>query len=93
LPVILDDCQHHTGLLVEIKGDYSGFMATPWGRKQMGIDWAYQATRQWESSGGRPIEWHFANKEAADFAREVFNEHEWLRGIRVVWTPWIGYEK
>lgn len=59
----------------------------------MATDWAYQATRQWEASGGRPLEWDFADKEAADYARQLFSEDEWLRGVRVEWKPWPGSKK
>ena len=87
--VVIDDCQRQTGGIFEYKGNYKGFMATAWGRKILGIDWRYQATRQWEASEGRPMEWDFADKEAADYARELFREDEWLRSIDVEWKPWI----
>ncbi|MGB8363569.1 MAG: hypothetical protein ACLQUZ_18735 [Rhizomicrobium sp.] len=93
LPVVLDDCQHSTGWLFEFKGNYTGFMAKQWGRDIMAIDWRYQATRQWEASGGRPLEWDFADKEAADYARQLFSKDEWLQGIRVEWKPWPGRKK
>jgi len=35
------------------------------------------------------MEWHFADREAAEYARQLFYQREWLRGIRVVWTPWL----
>jgi hypothetical protein len=46
---------------------------------------AKQANRQVTAANGRPIEWHFADKEVADFVREKFKE----RGldISVKWTP------
>jgi len=89
LPAVVDDCRRSTGGLVEIKGNYKDMLAVPFLKNALGTDWVYQATRQWEASEGRPMEWHFADREAADYARQLFYQREWLRGIRVVWTPWL----
>ena len=43
--------------------------------------------RQVAASGGRPVQWHFAEREAADFAREIFRENS-LKAVEVVYTPW-----
>lgn len=45
-----------------------------------------QAERQLEVANGTPIRWHFAEREAADFVRELFR-NEGLGRIRVVHTP------
>jgi hypothetical protein len=44
-----------------------------------------QANRQVTAANGRPIEWHFADKEVADFVREKFKESG--LDISVKWTP------
>ncbi|WP_328707279.1 Tox-REase-5 domain-containing protein [Citreicoccus inhibens] len=45
-----------------------------------------QAERQLEVANGTPIRWHFAEREAADFVREIFRT-EGLGRIKVVYTP------
>jgi hypothetical protein len=42
----------------------------------MGVvwDWLEQADRQTEAAGLRKIEWYFAEKEVADYARNLFKE-------------------
>jgi hypothetical protein len=44
-----------------------------------------QAQRQVRAARGTPIEWHFAEKEAADFARELF-KNKGLKEIKVIHT-------
>lgn len=75
-PVTFDDCQHATGTLFEFKANYVGLLSFPAGRDGMSIDWSYQATRQVEASQGRPIEWDFADEDAADLARQEFSEYK-----------------
>lgn len=60
---------------VENGGWYQGF------RKIVG-----QAERQLAAANGTPVRWHFAEREAADFVREVFR-NEGLGRITVVHTP------
>ncbi|WP_269149139.1 Tox-REase-5 domain-containing protein [Corallococcus macrosporus] len=45
-----------------------------------------QAERQFAVANGTPVRWHFAEREAADFVRELFRT-EGLGRIRVVYTP------
>lgn len=47
-----------------------------------------QATRQVQAAGSREIEWHFAEKEAADAARELFGKTSGLERIKVVNDFW-----
>ena len=47
-----------------------------------------QATRQVEAAGSREIEWHFAEKEAADAAREIFEKEKDLKKIKVIYDYW-----
>ncbi|NTX35262.1 hypothetical protein HUA78_12475 [Myxococcus sp. CA033] len=45
-----------------------------------------QAERQLEVANGTPVRWHFAEREAADFVREIFRNED-LGRITVVHTP------
>lgn len=87
-PVSFDDCEQATGsLLFEIKGE--GLAKLTAGLPAVMEDYFVdQATRQMEASGGRPMVWVFAEKEAALFAREVFDSNG-LQGITIIYVPWI----
>jgi hypothetical protein len=82
-----DDCKRSNGILFEIKGeglakltkDIPGAMAN---------DFAGQAARQIAASGGRPVVWIFAEKDAAQFARDLFDALG-LKQITVGYVPWI----
>ena len=89
--VFYDDCHHPTGTLVEAKGTgYADKIASKYDffRESFKEDWIKQARRQVAASGGRPIEWHFAEKGAAEYARNLFASTPGLERIIVVWTPW-----
>lgn len=90
--VVVDDCVSRRARIFEIKWGYTGLVSSPGGRMIMAVDWGYQATRQFEASQGRSIEWDFSDKPAADWAREVFSWLPWLRGIDVEWKPWDGHK-
>ncbi len=85
-PVSFDDCKKTNGILFELKGeglakltqDLPEFMAE---------NFKDQATRQVAASGGRPVVWIFAEKEAALFARKLFDETKGLEGITVGYVP------
>jgi hypothetical protein len=51
------------------------------------VEWIGQATRQVQASQGRRIEWYFAEQEAADEARDIFDKNEDLRRIFVFTVP------
>jgi hypothetical protein len=78
-------------MLIEAKG--TGY-AEPIGRKDPFMrdifrdQWIGQAERQVAASQGRPIEWHFAEPAAAEYARKLFAGKTNLRNIRVIDTPW-----
>jgi len=86
-PVYFDDCRQSTGSLIEAKGiGYAdelrkgGFL---WSRV---LDQMFdQADRQTAAAKGRPIEWHFAEREVADYMRPIFAKR--YPGISVVYTP------
>ena len=85
-------CQHATGKVVEAKGvNYAGKLTGKTGKfmKDRFIeDIAKQAMRQVEAARSREIEWHFAEKEAADAAREIFEHIRGLEKIKVVYDYW-----
>ena len=76
---------YETGKLVDAKGPgYAGKLGQEWynGNEAL-ID---QARRQVEAAEGTPIEWHFAEKEAADTARGMLQKEN-ITGIDVIYQP------
>jgi len=90
-PVSYDDCHRLTGILVEIKG-LGSFKLISDLRPVMTYKYLKQARRQVAASGGRPVVWIFAEKGAADFARELFDANG-LKQITVVEVPWTRSEQ
>ena len=88
----MNHCIKSRNKLDEIKRGYSEILRTPTGRIWMAVDWGYQATRQYEVSEGRQMEWDFSDKPAADWAREVFSWVPWLENVDVEWKPWRGHK-
>jgi hypothetical protein len=88
-PVHFDDCQHSTGMMVEAKGPgYTNLLAKPWGPDSISRQWATQSFSQILSAGDRPIRWYFAERGAADFARNLFRDLGYGDRIDVEWRPW-----
>jgi hypothetical protein len=56
-------------------------------RDVFSADWQKQAASQISASGGREIEWFFAEPEAADLAREVFAASVTLRRVKILNVP------
>lgn len=90
--VVFDNCQITTGIMIEAKSTGYADMLEDWREKGRVIPWKPvewemldQAERQLEAAGGRPIEWHFAEKEVTDYIRELFARER--PGITVVYTP------
>jgi hypothetical protein len=88
--VHFDDCRLSDGTMIDAKGTgylaqlSHGAMTYPW----LGIEekMRRQARAQIQAAQGRPIEWHFAEREVADYVRALF-EHQEIR-IHVIYTPW-----
>jgi hypothetical protein len=89
-PVSFDDCERKTGIMVEIKGEtIAHLLSRPFGANVEG-DMLAQSARQLEASSGRPIVWVFAEKEAAQRARALFDATDNGReNITVVHIPWV----
>ena len=87
--VHFDNCRLTDGTMIEAKGAYLHLMTRRGVNKQpwLGAEWDMigQATRQVQAAGGRPIEWHFAEKPVADYMRIRFAERGFP--ITVIWTP------
>jgi hypothetical protein len=81
--VVFDECRESDGTMIEAKGpglaqvleNDNAFVAQ--GVRAKLVD---QATRQVEAGEGRAIEWYFAEDVAADRARQLFEDDEYLRG-------------
>jgi len=88
--VTYDDCQKTSGILFEIKGEeYAALLQIPQAEDSIRKQFSDQALRQVQASSGRPLVWIFAEPEAADFARELFNSNKDLERIFVVPMPWL----
>ena len=90
--VVFDNCQITTGIMIEAKSTGYAEKLEDWLENGRAVPWKFmeeemlgQAERQLEAAGGRPIEWHFAEKEVADYIRELFARER--PGITVIYTP------
>jgi hypothetical protein len=83
--------------LFEIKAlTYAERLSGPYGdiKKNAVGEILAQSERQIQASGGRPIVWVFAEKEAAEIVRKLFNETgEGRDNITVVYIPWTTRKK
>ena len=73
--------------MIEAKGHYEGVRQNRFISDNIDADWIEQATRQVRASGGRQIEWYFHEQAAADHAREVFDEFDELKKIKIIVAP------
>jgi hypothetical protein len=86
--VEFDDCRLTDGTMIDAKGPRYGYLIrydAP--RDSIERQFLEQASRQLDAAVGRPIEWHFASRAAADFTRTLFADND-IR-ITVVYTPWL----
>jgi hypothetical protein len=90
-PVSFDDCKKTNGILFEIKGLRNAKLSSDL-PDVMVADYLKQAKAQVAASGGRPIVWVFAEKEAAEFARDLFKDNG-LGEIIVGYIPWTRSER
>lgn len=72
--VYIDDCQHQSGMRVEIKGNYDGLLSFPSGRDEIARKWLDQSGRQLAVSKGWPLLWVFSQAGNRDFARDQFDK-------------------
>lgn len=100
-----DDCQHEPGVanesgtynvpgsMIEYKGPgYAEKLADKgdWFRRSLRAEWARQALRQIQAAQGRQVIWYFAESEALNFARTLFDasEDDRLKKIRLELGLW-----
>ncbi len=68
--------------LVDAKGKYAFLLEKGWAQESL----LKQARRQIKAANGNPIEWHFAEKEAADVVSKLFKDKR-IKGITVKHSP------
>jgi hypothetical protein len=89
--VYYDDCEHATGTMVEAKGPgYADLLQNPWTAASVIDEWVRESGRQLDASHGRPIQWYFAEPEAAAFAASLFwAARQGREKIEIVVLPWL----
>jgi hypothetical protein len=89
-PVSYDDCQHASAVLFEFKGEsYAKLLKSPITRRSVEDRFLEQSASQISASGGRPVVWIFAEKEAAEATYKLFEvRNEGRRYITIVHVPW-----
>lgn len=71
--VVYDDCRESDGAMIEAKGpSFARLLKSDYLKGVLAARWIKQGARQVRAATWRSNEWFFAEKEAADFAREVF---------------------
>lgn len=93
--VKLDDCQDTTGNMQEYKAFHAWWLKNEKLRKKMSEDFLKQASRQIEANDFRnvqtgivrPIDWHFKDRESAEFALKLFGQADFLSKVRIFYTP------
>ncbi|HEV2263314.1 MAG TPA: Tox-REase-5 domain-containing protein, partial [Stellaceae bacterium] len=90
--VYFDDCRHTDGVMIEAKGPgYEDLIES--GRKNekfkklIDKKLVGQANDQLDAAQGRPIEWYFGEKGAADYVRELFRGDTRLCKIKIIYMP------
>ncbi len=86
--VYFDGCRESDGTMLEAKS--TGYLAMmrdkPFFWREIIMPKFYtQARNQITAAASRPIEWHFAEKEVADYVRAKFAEKDFR--IPVIYTP------
>jgi len=91
--VFLDDCQHHTGDMHEIKRGYDEITTNPkkgFIRNNIDKQWIEQSGSQLNATKGHALVWDFSNQIAADHARELFiKNNQGRENIEIRVLPWL----
>jgi hypothetical protein len=86
--VTYDECRERDGTMIEAKGPgYGSMLRAEYFRVKFTKEWIKQASREVDASGGRPLEWYFTDREAAEFARKLFDSDKNLQRIQVFHVP------
>ena len=87
-PVVFDDCRESDGTMIEAKGPgFAQQMNYPYFDKSIVPGWEEQARTHVAAAGGRDVAWFFAEPEAADRARKLFENDDELHKIKVFYVP------
>ena len=88
--VSFDDCERHTGTMVEIKDGYTDFLRQNRARScSSGCFW-HRLCAKLRQLATRPVRWYFSEKPTADFAKAIFEKDLKLRNIDIEFRPWPG---
>ena len=84
--VVYDDCRTSDGTMIEAKGPgYAKLLRYSYFHDDVIPErWKNQAGRQVEASGGRGLDWFFAEESAAARAREIFERINKLARINIL---------
>jgi hypothetical protein len=81
--VEFDDCEQRSGTMIDYKDQYWELLTS--GIREFVVEnLKKQALRQIEAAGARAIRGYFAEKETADFVRELFDNDPNIRGAIVI---------
>ncbi|HEY1978672.1 MAG TPA: hypothetical protein VGH13_01185 [Xanthobacteraceae bacterium] len=88
--VNFDDCQHVSGALFEIKGNYAGILAFPQAQESVEEEFLDESARQLAAAGGREVIWVFAEASTAEYVIKLFETNDDGRNrIGIVVVPWV----
>lgn len=83
--VTYDDCREDDGTMIEAKGyGFASLLQSSYLKTRLTSRWIGQAMRQVSASGGREIEWYFAEESAKNYAETIFENIDALKRIRVI---------
>jgi hypothetical protein len=85
-PVVFDDCRESDGTMIEAKGPrFAKMLENDIVGRSVRAQWIDQATDQVQATGGRAIEWYFAEEAAAAEAELLFANDRFLMGkIKII---------
>ena len=96
--VTFDDCQHSTGMMVEAKGPtFTDILRKA--VKSTFVDNVNkklldQGLSQIQAAGTREVRWYFADKDAADYVRDLFlRKGDGRERIEIEVLPYVGKRK
>jgi len=86
--VAFDDCRESDGTMIEAKGPgFADQMKYAYFDGGIVAGWEKQARTQVDAAGERGVAWYFAEPEAAERARKLFESDPRLRKIKVIYEP------
>ncbi|MGA8170010.1 MAG: hypothetical protein WB816_04130 [Methylocystis sp.] len=86
--VAFDDCRESDGTMIEAKGPgFADQMKYAYFDRGIVAGWEDQARTHVAAAGGREVEWFFAEPEAAEAARQKFDNDQQLKRIKIFYVP------